>query len=85
MKEIIIKIDDEAFRRAEGIADARKISVSALVEELVESATNEPQPSSDGLESLFTALDKGCNTDPIGRFERQTRIPFEEAPGKLGI
>ncbi|MBC8031446.1 MAG: hypothetical protein H7Z16_15160 [Pyrinomonadaceae bacterium] len=71
MKEIILKIDDDAYRRAEGIASARKISVSALVEELVESATSEPQPSSDGLESLFTALDKGRNTEPIGHLKRQ--------------
>jgi len=71
MKEIILKIDDDAYRRAEGIANARKISLIALVEELVESATNESQPSSDGLESLFSALDKGRNTDPIGRLSRQ--------------
>lgn len=61
MKEIVVKIDDDAFRRAEGIANARKISVAALVEELVESVSNDAQPNSDDINHLFSALDKGRN------------------------
>ena len=71
MKEIVVKLDDDAYRRAEGVANARKISLSALVEELVGSVTNETQPSSDDVNSLFCALDKGRNTEPIGRLGRQ--------------
>ena len=71
MKEIVVKIDDDAYRRAEGIANARKISLSALVEELVESVTNDAQPSSDDINNLFSALDKGRNTESIGPLQRQ--------------
>lgn len=71
MKEIIVKIDDDAYRRAEGIANARKISLSALVEELVESVSDDPQPNSDDINNLFSGLDKGRNTEPIGRLRRQ--------------
>jgi len=71
MKEIVLKIDDDAYRRAEGIAKAREISLSALVEELVGSATNDAQPNSDDINNLFSALDKGRNTEPIGRLGRQ--------------
>ena len=71
MKEIVVKIDDDAFRRAEDIANARKISVAALVEELVESVSNDAQPNSDDINHLFFALDKGRNTEPIGRLGRQ--------------
>jgi hypothetical protein len=71
MKEIVLKIDDEAYRRAEGIAKAREMSLSALVEELVESATNNAQPTPDDINNLFSALDKGRNTDPIGRLGRE--------------
>jgi hypothetical protein len=71
MKEIVVKIDDDAFRRAEDIANARNISVAALVEELVESVSNDAQPNSDDINHLFSALDKGRNTEPIGRLGRQ--------------
>lgn len=71
MKEIVLKIDDEAYRRAEGIAKARDISLSALVEGLVESVTNDAQPNSDDINNLFSALDQGRNTDPIGRLGRE--------------
>lgn len=71
MKEIVVKIDNDAYRRAEGIANARKISLSALVEELVESVTNDAQPNSDDINNLFSALDKGRNTETIGRLGRQ--------------
>jgi hypothetical protein len=71
MKEIVVKVDDEAYRRAEGIANARKISLSRLVEELFESVTNDAQPSSNDVKNLFSALDKGRNTDPVGRLGRQ--------------
>lgn len=68
MKEIVLKIDDDAYRRAEGIANAREISVGVLVEELFESVNNEAhQPYSDDINNLFSALDKGRNTEPIGR------------------
>ena len=71
MKELDVKIDDHAYRRAESIASTRDISLSALVEELVESVTNDAQPNSDDINHLFSALDKGRNTDPIGRLGRQ--------------
>ena len=71
MKEIVLKIDDDAYRRAEDIAHAREISLSALVEELVESVTNDAHPNSDDINHLFSALDKGRNTEPIGRLGRQ--------------
>ena len=71
MKEIVLRIDDDAYRRAEGIANARKISISALVEELVESVTNDAQPNSDDINNLFSALDKGRNRETIGRLGRQ--------------
>ena len=71
MKELVVKINDHAYRRAESIATARDISLSALVEELVESVTNDAQPNSDDINHLFSALDKGRNTDPIGRLGRQ--------------
>jgi hypothetical protein len=75
MKEIVLKIDDDAYRRAEGIANARKISVSALVEELVESVTNNSQSNSAYINNLFSTLDKGRNTDAIGRLGRQELFP----------
>jgi predicted transcriptional regulator len=71
MKEIVVKIDDDAYRRAEGIANARKISVSAFVEELVESATEDGRPQSEDIANLFAALDKGRNTESIGPLRRQ--------------
>jgi predicted DNA-binding ribbon-helix-helix protein len=70
MKEIVLKIDDDAYWRGERIADARKVSLSALVEELLDSATNDARPNSDDINNLFAALDKGRNTEPIGRLER---------------
>jgi hypothetical protein len=71
MKEIVLKIDDDAYRRGEDIANARKISLSALVEELLDSVTNDARPKSDDINNLFAALDKGRNAEPIGRLERQ--------------
>jgi hypothetical protein len=71
MKEIVVRIDDEAYRRAEGIANAREISLSALVEELVESVANDARPNSDDVANLFTALDKGRNTESLGPLRRQ--------------
>lgn len=71
MKEIVVKIDDDAYRRAQDIANAKKISVTALVEELVESVANNAQPNSDDINQLFSALDRGRNTKPIGRLGRQ--------------
>ena len=71
MKEIVLKIDDDAYRRAEDVAKARKISLSALVEELVESVTLDAQPNSGDINNLFLALDKGRNTEPIGSLGRQ--------------
>jgi predicted transcriptional regulator len=71
MKEIVLKIDDDAYRRVEDIANARKISLNALVEELVESASNGAQHTADDVNKLFSALDKGRNTEPIGRLGRQ--------------
>jgi predicted transcriptional regulator len=71
MKEIVVRIDDDAYRRVEGIANAREISLSALVEELVESVTSNAQPNADDINHLLDALDKGRNTEPIGRLGRQ--------------
>ena len=65
MKEIVVKIEDDAYYRAESLAQARKISVSDLVEELVESMTETAHPNSDDVATLFAALDKGLNTEPI--------------------
>lgn len=45
--------------------------MSALVEELIESAADAAQPNSDDINNLFCALDKGRNTDRIGRLGRQ--------------
>lgn len=70
MKEIVVKINDETYRRAEDLANARDISLSALVEEL-DSVANDTQPTPDDLNHLFAALDKGRNTEPIGRLGRQ--------------
>jgi hypothetical protein len=67
MKEIVVEIDGDAYRRAEGIAKARDISLSTLVEELVESVTNDAPPNSHDISNLFSALNKGRNTEPIGR------------------
>ncbi len=71
MKEITLKIEDDAYRRAERIANARKVSVSTLVEQLVESVTSNAQPNSDDLNHLFSALDIGRNTESIGPLRRQ--------------
>jgi len=70
MKEIVVKIDDSAYQRAEEIASARQISVTALVEELLESATGNGQTHSQDVTALFAALDKGRNTDPVGTLRR---------------
>jgi hypothetical protein len=67
MKKIVLRIDDEAYRRAEDIASAGKISLNALVEELFEPVTNDGQPGSDHINNMFSALDKGRNTESIGR------------------
>ncbi len=67
----MVKLDDDAYRRAEGVANARKISLSALVEELVGSVTSDTQPNSEDVKNLFCALDKGRNTEPIGPLGRQ--------------
>jgi predicted nucleotidyltransferase len=64
MKEIIVKIDDDAYRRAEGIANARKVSVTTLIEQLVGSVTNGEQPNSSDIDSLFSALDKRRKLNP---------------------
>ncbi|MDX6501715.1 MAG: hypothetical protein QOG23_4975 [Blastocatellia bacterium] len=70
MKEIVVKIDDEAYQRAQGIANGRNISLSTLVEELMDSLAADAQPNSDDINNLFSTLDKGRNTDPIGRLGR---------------
>lgn len=71
MKEIVLRVDDAVYHRVKDIANARKVSLNALVEGLVESATNDAQPNSDDIKNLFSALDKGRNTEPIGRLERE--------------
>ena len=68
MKEI--RVNDEAYRRAGDIASARNITVSDLVEELVESVTGDRHPVTSDLDALFAALDKGRNTKPVGRLRR---------------
>ena len=68
MKEI--RVNDEAYRRAGDIASARNITVSDLVEELVESVTGDRHPVTSDLDTLFAALDKGWNTKPVGRLRR---------------
>ena len=70
MKEIVVKIDDFAYERAEEIANARNISVNRLVKELVETVTGNGQAHSRGVTALFAALDKGRNTDPVGSLRR---------------
>ena len=69
MKEI--RVNDEAYRRAGDIASARNITISDLVEELVESVTEDRHPVTSDLDVLFAALDKGRNTQPIGRLRRR--------------
>jgi predicted transcriptional regulator len=71
MKEIGLKVDDAVYQRVKDIANARKVSLNALVEELVESVTNDARPNSDDLKNLFSALDKGRNTEPIRRLQRE--------------
>ncbi len=68
MKEI--RMNDEAYKRAENIAGARNISVSDLVENLVDSISEDRPPVDDDLGVLFAALDKGRNTKPVGRLRR---------------
>jgi hypothetical protein len=70
MKEIVLKVDDAVYQRVKDIASARKVSLNAFVEELVESVTNDAPPDSDDIKNLFSALDKGRNTEPVGRLER---------------
>ena len=64
MKEI--RVNDAAYRRAGDIANARKITISDLVEELVDSVTGDRHPATSDLDALFAALDKGRNTKPVG-------------------
>ncbi|HEY6230301.1 MAG TPA: DUF6364 family protein [Pyrinomonadaceae bacterium] len=71
MKEIVVKIDDAAFQRAESIANEKNISVSALVEELVVSVTKAAHPTSNDLNQLFAALDKGRNTKSVAKLRRE--------------
>jgi predicted DNA-binding ribbon-helix-helix protein len=68
MKEI--RVNDEAYRRAVDIASARNITISDLVEELLDSVTGDRHPVSSDLDALFAALDKGRNTKPVGRLRR---------------
>ncbi len=68
MKEI--RVNDEAYRRAGDIASARNITISDLVEELVESVTADRHPVTSDLDALYAALDKGRNTKPFGRLRR---------------
>jgi hypothetical protein len=71
MKEIVLKVDDAVYQRVKDIANARKVSLNTLVEELVESVTNDALPNSDNIKNLFSALDKGRNTESIGRLQRE--------------
>ena len=64
MKEI--RVNDEAYRRAGDLASARNITISDLVEGLVESVTGDRYPVTSDLDALFAALDKGRNTKPVG-------------------
>jgi len=68
MKEI--RVNDEAYRRAGDIASARNITISDLVEELVESVTGDLHPVTSDLDTLFAALDSGRNTKSVGRLRR---------------
>ena len=68
MKEI--RVNDEAYRRAGDIASARDITISDLVEELVESVAGDRYPVTSDLNTFFAALDKGRNTKPVGRLRR---------------
>ncbi len=68
MKEI--KVNDDTYRRARDIASARNITISDLVEELVESVAGDRHPVTSDLDTLFAALDKGRNTKPVGRLRR---------------
>jgi predicted DNA-binding ribbon-helix-helix protein len=65
-----IRINDDAYRRAGDIASARNITISDLVEELVESVTGDRHPVTSDLDALFASLDKGRNTKPVGRLGR---------------
>ena len=62
MKEI--KVNDDTYRRAEEIASVTNITISDLVEELVESVTEDRHPVTSDLDVLFAALDKGRNSQP---------------------
>ena len=68
MKEI--RVNDEAYRRAGDIAGARNITISDLVEELVESVAGDRYPVTSDLDALFAALDKGRDIKPVGRLRR---------------
>ena len=68
MKEI--KVNDDTYRRAEEIASVRNITISDLVEELVDSVTGNRDLVTSDLDTLFAALDKGRNTKPVGRLRR---------------
>jgi antitoxin component of RelBE/YafQ-DinJ toxin-antitoxin module len=70
MKEIVVKIDDSAYQRAEQIASTRNISVTTLVKELVEAVTENGQVPSLDVTALFAALDKARNKNPIGTLRR---------------
>ena len=69
MKEI--RVNDDAYRRAGDIASARNITISDLVEELIESVTEDGHPVTSDLGALFAALDKGGNPKPVGRGRRR--------------
>lgn len=68
MKEI--RVNDEAYRRAKDIANARSITMNELLEELVDSVSEDRHPLDRDLDALFVALDKGRNTKPVGRLRR---------------
>ena len=65
-----IKVNDDTYRRAEEIASVRNITISDLVEELVDSVTGNRDLVTSDLDTLFAALDSGRNTKSVGRLRR---------------
>ena len=68
MKEI--KVNDDTYRRAEEIASVRNITISDLVEELVDSVTGNRDLVTSVLDTLFAALDSGRSTKSVSRLRR---------------
>jgi hypothetical protein len=74
MKYIVVRVDDEVYLRARRKAASRNTSVNQLIADYLNSLSHEEELRAERgkrLEDLFALRDRGPQTKPVGRIQRE--------------